>query len=121
MQAKLIYKAEETSLPNRIPACYFGMPDNRIYVVWSKRYNRPNGGYAFKIVIEILEDYKFDYKEEKLYQLFSNKPDLYIFTNSLYDQASQSTTKLKVYEDLLFRPSEDDLNEYVERFVSSNK
>ena len=65
---KLIYKAmgNEHYFPTPYPAYYYGMPDNKIYVIYSSHYEIPGGKVGSEFVIAELEEFSYNYEKETL-------------------------------------------------------
>ena len=67
-EPKLIYKAKgnEHYFPTPYPAYYYGMPDNKVYVIYSSHYEIPGGKVGFEFVIAELEEFSYNYEKETL-------------------------------------------------------
>jgi hypothetical protein len=67
-EPKLIYKAksEEHYFPTPYPAYYYGMPDNKVYVIYSNHYENPGLKVGFEFVIAVLEEFSYNYEKETL-------------------------------------------------------
>lgn len=98
---KLIYKSLKTNHPTEFPAFFYGMPDNHVYVIYSRPYNTPKGRLHHEYIIALLEDFSYDYDEEILIQIVKGekKP---LFLESFVDKYNQ---KMKVIK--TFRKAED--------------
>lgn len=59
--AKLIHKAKATYLPTAFPAHYYGMPNGKIYLVFSRFYSADIGNSGIEFVFAEHKDFKFDY------------------------------------------------------------
>ncbi len=68
-QPKLICKAEETHLSTDFPVYYFGTPHAKVYAVYSMAW-----GGTYILIAAILEEFSYNYKEEKLFN--RNRPVL---------------------------------------------
>lgn len=62
--AKLIHKANASYLPIAFPALYYGMPNGKIYVVYSRFYEIKFGGSGLEFVFAIHKEFKYDYEKE---------------------------------------------------------
>lgn len=82
-KAKLIYKATCTHFPTAFPAYYFGMPDGKVYVVYSKYYETPQGktkiGYDIAVIGK--DEVSYDYENEKLFMNHNSAPELLIINH----------------------------------------
>ena len=65
---KLIYKAmgNEHYFPTPYPAYYYGMVDNKVYVIYSSHYEIPGGKVGSEFVIAELEEFSYNYEKETL-------------------------------------------------------
>ena len=62
--AKLIHRATASYLPIAFPALYYGMPNGRIYVVYSRFYEVKFGGSGLEFVFAVHKEFKYDYEKE---------------------------------------------------------
>jgi len=62
--AKLIHRATASYLPIAFPAHYYGMPNGRIYVVYSRFYEIKFGGSGLEFVFAIHKEFKYDYEND---------------------------------------------------------
>jgi hypothetical protein len=67
-EPKLIYKAkgDEHYFPTPHPAYYYGMPDNKVYVIYSIHFEIPGGKVGSEFVIAELEEFSYNYEKETL-------------------------------------------------------
>lgn len=70
--AKLIYQTYVSYLPTAFPAHFYGMPNGKIYLVFSRYYKVDFGKSGLEFVFAEHQDYSFDYESETI--LPSNKP-----------------------------------------------
>jgi hypothetical protein len=65
---KLIYEAKgnEHYFPTPYSAYYYGMADNKVYVIYSRHYEIPGGKVGSEFVIAELEEFSFNYEKETL-------------------------------------------------------
>ncbi len=62
--AKLIHRATASYLPIAFPVHYYGMPNGRIYVVYSRFYEVKFGGSGLEFVFAVHKEFKYDYEKE---------------------------------------------------------
>jgi hypothetical protein len=93
-EPKLIYKAKgnEHYFPTPNPAYYYGMPDNKVYVIYSSHYEIPNGKVGSEFVIAELEEFSYNYEKETLLAYKDN--DLWPLT--MKEAVCGWTQKMKV-------------------------
>jgi hypothetical protein len=68
--AKLIHKTDMTYLPTAFPAHYYGMPDGRIYLIFSRFYrvNYGEKGNGIEFVFAEHKEFFYDYQNDKIYR-----------------------------------------------------
>ena len=64
--AKLIHKTYASYLPTAFPAHYYGMPNGKIYLVFSRFFRASEGRTGVEFVFAEHEDFLFDYEQEKV-------------------------------------------------------
>jgi hypothetical protein len=91
---KLIYlaKGDEHYFPTPYPAYYYGMPDNKVYVIYSIHYEIPNGKVGSEFVIAELEEFSYNYEKETLLAYKDN--DLWSLT--MKEAVCGWTQKMKI-------------------------
>jgi hypothetical protein len=62
--AKLIHRATASYLPIAFPALYYGMPNGRIYIVYSRFYEIKFVGSGLEFVFAVHKEFKYDYENE---------------------------------------------------------
>jgi hypothetical protein len=62
--AKLIHHTYASYLPTAFPAHYYGMPNGRIYVIFSRFYEIRFGGSGLEFVFAVHKEFKYDYERE---------------------------------------------------------
>ena len=62
--AKLIHRTYASYLPTAFPAHYYGMPNGRIYVIYSRFYEIRFGGSGLEFVFAVHKEFKYDYEKE---------------------------------------------------------
>jgi hypothetical protein len=66
-KAKLICKVNKTIfLPETFPTYYCGMPNNKVYIIYSRPYKIPHGQFGIELVIAVLREFSYDYEKEQL-------------------------------------------------------
>jgi hypothetical protein len=109
--AKLIHKSFVTYLPTEFPVQFYGLPDGKVYIIYSRffeiKYQR--SGLEF-ILAEHLE-FSYNYAEEKLISTGNqdNKKPVY---SELVDKPNPKIKILKVNREF---------NSFAEAFVQLNK
>lgn len=64
--AKLILEAKNPNLQTNYSALYFGSPDGKVYAIYQRHYVALLGISEIEFVIDISEEFLYDYVEEKL-------------------------------------------------------
>lgn len=93
-KAILIFKSVNTHLPTIYPALYYGAPDNRVYVIYALIYETPMIESGLVFVIARLEEFLYNYKEEKLID-FKPCERLMPLLNHIVEKPNQ---KMKIIE-----------------------
>lgn len=62
--AKLIHRTYASYLPTAFPAHYYGMPNGKIYVVFSRFYEIKFGGSGLEFVFAIHKEFKYNYEKD---------------------------------------------------------
>lgn len=62
--AKLIHRTNVSYLPTLFPVHYYGMPNGKIFVVFSRFYEVKFGGSGLEFIFALHKDYAFDYEKE---------------------------------------------------------
>ncbi len=62
--AKLIHTTPASYLPTAFPVHYYGMPDGKVYLLFSRFYRKESGGSGVEFVFAVHKDFGFDYKNE---------------------------------------------------------
>ncbi|NOR75171.1 MAG: hypothetical protein GQ525_08420 [Draconibacterium sp.] len=62
--AKLIHKTHTTYLPTAFPAHYYGMPDGKIYLIYSRFYEIKFGESGLEFVFAVHKEFSYDYETE---------------------------------------------------------
>ena len=93
-KAILIYKCANTYLPTIHPALYFGAPDKKVYVIYALTYETPMIESGLEFVIARLEEFMYDYKENRLIDLISDEKQMPLL-NHIIEKPNQ---KMKIIE-----------------------
>lgn len=62
--AKLIHRTYASYLPTAFPAHYYGMPNGKIYVIYSRFYEIRFSGSGLEFVFAEHKEFKYDYENE---------------------------------------------------------
>ena len=69
--AKLIHKTYMSYLPTAFPAHFYGMPNGKVYLIYSRFYDIKFGESGLEFVFAIHKEFSYDYEKENI--LPSNK------------------------------------------------
>jgi hypothetical protein len=64
--AKLVHKTSASYLPTAFPAHYYGMPNGKIFLVYSRFYEVAFGQSGLEFVFAEHKDFSYDYENEKI-------------------------------------------------------
>jgi len=97
--AKLIFKTQTSNLNTDLPAYYYGLPNGKVYVVYSRFYEVNFEKSALEFVLAIQKEFTFDFENETLFSLALNEivPTTYY---KLIDSADPKIKIKKVYRNL---------------------
>lgn len=70
---KLIHKTPVSYLPTAFPAHYYGLPNGKIYVVYSKFYEGNFGESGLEFIFAEYKEFFYDYHNEKIFSLNTGK------------------------------------------------
>lgn len=96
---KLIYKTQSSNLPTSLPVYFYGLPDGKVYLIYSRFYEVNFSKTDLEFVIAVHKEFTFDFENEELYSAVLNDvipPALY----KIVDKADSKIKILKVYRNL---------------------
>ena len=64
---KLIHKTPVSYLPTAFPAHYYGLPNGKIYVVYSRFYDGDFGESGLEFIFAEHKEFFYDYHHEKIF------------------------------------------------------
>lgn len=96
--ARLICKSNMTYLPTILPVYFYGMPDDKIYLIYSRFYDVNFDKAGMEFVIAVHEEFSYDYESGKITCHFKEAsiPEFI----EMIDRPEQRITILKVYRNL---------------------
>jgi len=83
--AKKIYQTYATYLPTTFPVHYYGMPNGKIYLVYSRICKRAFGNSGLEFVFAEHKDFLYDYKKENIIANNSNYKSSRVYTEQIDD------------------------------------
>lgn len=96
---KLIYKTQLSNLPTSLPVYFYGLPDGKVYLIYSRFYEVNFSRTDLEFVIAVHKEFTFDFENEELFSVVLNDiipPPLY----KIVDKADSKIKILKVYRNL---------------------
>lgn len=109
--AKLIHKTDMTYLPTAFPAHFYGMPDGKVYIVYSRFYEVKFGETGVEFVFAEHKEFSYDYLYEKIIPCNSTNNKTAIFAETL-DKPNPKINIIKINRSL---------NSYGEALIFLNK
>ncbi len=109
--AKLIHRTYASYLPTAFPAHYYGMPNGKIYLVYSRFYEIKFGGSGIEFVFAEHKEFNYDYANELIVPVKKARNNSSIFAESI-DKPNQKISILQIRRGL---------NSYGEAFNILNK
>ena len=64
--AKLIHYSHLTYLPTNLPALFFGMPDDKVYMIYGRYYKVKSNKTELEFIFAVHTEFSFDYMNGKL-------------------------------------------------------
>lgn len=77
--AKLIYRTNATYLPTVFPAHYYGMPNGKIYLFFSRFYEAAIGNTGLEFVFAEHKEFAYNYENETIFPLSEPEQKLPVF------------------------------------------
>lgn len=92
--AKLIHKAQMSYLPTAFSAYYYGMPNGKIYLVYSRFYELGYGKTGLEFVFAIHKEFSYDYDKETIIPKDNINRNLPVFEESI----DKPDPKIKIFK-----------------------
>lgn len=101
-KAKLVYQTYVTYLPAAFYAQYYGMPNGKIYLVFSRFYKVAFGKSGMEFVFAEHSDFSFDYEKETIIPYATQQKQSKVFAEDVDNPGSKfnifsNSRKLKSY------------------------
>lgn len=96
---KLIYKTQVSNLPTSLPVYFYGLPDGKVYLIYSRFYAVNFSNSDLEFVLAVHKEFNFDYEKEELYSVVLNDiipPTFY----KIVDKPDLKIKIIKVYRNL---------------------
>lgn len=77
--ARLIYKTCTSYLPTAFPVHFYGMPNGKIYLVYSQFFDIKFGQSGLEFVIAIHKEFEYDYNTNKVISVAKNHRKTFTF------------------------------------------
>ncbi len=81
--AKLIHKTYMSYLPTAFPAHFYGMPNGKVYLIYSRFYDIKFGESGLEFVFAIHKEFSYDYEKERIISSNINRIESPIFAESI--------------------------------------
>ena len=94
--AKLIHRSNVSYLPTLFPVHYYGMPNGKIFVVFSRYYEIKFGGSGLEFIFALHKDYSFDYENERIIQYQKRNRDNKMIFPELLDHPDMKIVIVKI-------------------------
>ncbi len=97
--AKLIHYSHLTYLPTNLPALFFGMPDNKVYLIYGRYYKLNSNKSELEFIFAVHSEFSYDYQNSKLVpgSISNSKYPVY---NGMVDKPEPKFEILKVLNDI---------------------
>jgi len=97
--AKLIHKTHTTYLPTPFPVHYYGMPNGKIYLVFSRFYEVDFGKTGIEFIFAVHKEFSYDYEKEELNAVCNEFHRTPIYSEMI-DKPEPKIKTVKIYRDL---------------------
>lgn len=98
-RAKLIHKTHTTYLPTPFPVHFYGMPDGKVYLVFSRFYEVDYGKTGLEFIFAVHKEFYYNYEKEELNSIQND-----FFRNPIYsemiDKPEPKIRTVKIYRNL---------------------
>lgn len=94
--AKLIHRTNVSYLPTLFPVHYYGMPNGKIFVVFSRYYEIKFGGSGLEFIFALHKDYSFDYEKDRVVQFQKKERDSKMIFPELLDHPDMKIVIVKI-------------------------
>lgn len=98
-RAKLIHKTHTTYLPTPFPVHFYGMPDGKVYLVFSRFYEVDYGKTGLEFIFAVHKEFYYNYEKEELNSIQNE-----FFRNPIYsemiDKPEPKIRTVKIYRNL---------------------
>lgn len=109
--AKLIHRTYASYLPTAFPAHYYGMPNGKIFLIFSRFYEAAIGKTVVEFVFAEHKEFSYDYENDAVIATSNNKRQTPVFAENLdYPRAKYNVFNIN-----------RDLKSYGEALVLINK
>ena len=82
-KAKLIHKTYMSYMPTAFPAYYYGMPNGKVYIIFSRFYDIKFGDSGLEFIFAVHNEFSYDYEKEKIIPSDTLKKQSPIFAESI--------------------------------------
>jgi len=98
-RAKLIHKTHTSYLSTPFPVHFYGMPNGKIYIVYSRFYEVDYGKTGLEFIFAVHKEFYYDYEKDELNAVHND-----FFRNPIYsemiDKPEPKIRTVKIYRDL---------------------
>ena len=98
-----------TYLPTKLPAQFYGLPDGKVFIIYSRFYEIKFDKSDIEFVFAEHKDFQYDYSNEQLIPKKEHRSPVY---NEMVDNPNPKIKIVKVYRDI---------NSYAEAYQILNK
>jgi hypothetical protein len=81
--AKLLYQTYTTYFGTAFPAHYYGMPNGKVYLVFSRFYSADIGQSGIEFVFAEHKEFRYDYNSGTLLRISKNKRKVPVFAETV--------------------------------------
>ena len=99
LAARLLHSSNMTYLPTNLPVQYYGLPDEKVYIIYARFYDIGFDKSGVEYVFAIHQEFTYSYKEEKIVPVKYHFRNL-IQNNAIIDNQDPIFRIIKVYRNI---------------------
>jgi len=97
--AKLIHKTHTTYFSTPFPVHFYGMPNGKVYLVFSRFYEVDYGKTGLEFIFAVHKEFSFDYEKEELKAVYNKFYGTPVYSEMI-DKPEPKIRTVKIYRNL---------------------
>ncbi|WP_372946986.1 hypothetical protein [Mariniphaga sp.] len=121
MFVKLIHQSSMTYLPSKTPVQFYGLPDGKVYLIYTRFYEVKYDRTYLEYVFAEHNEFSYDFENDKLIPHDKPKVNTPVFNESV-DKPDPKINILKIYRNLSsFAQAREILNRKAQKMMENIK